>query len=120
MTDPNAGATAASNADKLDGTDGLGNALRNRLVAMFYDAHTFGRSKDYAFPEGSNTSPSALDHVTSVTKLTTRTQKLADLNDYDIWDCIFTLTKWVLKQDIHINDDEPLSVNHVVAPPKAV
>ena len=111
----NAGATPESNADKLDGTVG-GAALKNRLVAMFYDAHMFGRARDYAFPEGSNTSPSLLDHGTSLAKLLTRTQKLSDGNDYDLWDAVFTIAKYVLSVDPHINDDEVLSVNHAKKP----
>ena len=42
----------------------------------------------------------------------TRKQTLADGNDYDLWDCVFTITKWVLAQDPHINDDEINSVNY--------
>lgn len=112
MTDSNYNATAQSVADSLAGTDGGGNQLPWRKVAMFYDAHMFGLSKDYAFAEGSNESASALDQVTSATKLLTRKQTLADKNDYDLWDCVFTLTKWVLSQNVHINDDEKNSVNY--------
>lgn len=110
--DPNAGATPASNADKLDGTDGNGNALKYRLAAMLYVARMFGLGTDYAFPEGPNVTPSALNHLTTLAKLLTRKQKLADGNEYDIWDCIFTITKWVLTQNPHINDDELNSVGH--------
>ena len=116
MTSPNENATPASNGNKLDGVDGNGNALFYRVAAMFYDAHMFGLSKDYAYPEGSNTTASLLNHGTSLAKLLTRKQKLADGNDYDIWDCVFTITKWVLSQDVHINDAEVNSVNHKAAP----
>lgn len=112
MTDPNANASPQSVSDAIAGTDGNGNALPWAQVAMFFDGHMFGRSKDYAFPEGSNTSASRLDQITSMAKLTTRTQTLADKNDYDLWDCVFTIAKWVVKNDPTINDDEVLSVNH--------
>ncbi|OBJ69081.1 hypothetical protein [Mycobacterium sp. 1274756.6] len=112
MADPNIDATAQTVSDKLDGTNNDGQVLGYRRAAMFYDANMFGLSKDYAFPEGSNTSPSVLDQATSLAKLLTRKQTLADGNDYDVWDCIFTLTKWVLAQDPHINDDEINSVNY--------
>lgn len=112
MTDPNADATARTVSDKLDGTDTAGQVLGYRRAAMFYNANMFGLSKDYAFPEGANTSPSLLDQGTSLAKLLTRKQTLADGNDYDLWDCVFTLTKWVLAQNPHINDDEINSVNY--------
>lgn len=110
--DPNINATPESNADKLDGVDGSGNPLNFRQAAMFFDARMFGLPKDYAFPEGANTTSSLLNHGTSLAKLLTRKQKLADGNDYDLWDCIFTITKYVLSQNIHINDNEINSVNH--------
>ena len=116
MTDPNANATAQSVADSIAGTDGLGNALPYALVAMFYDSNMFGRSKDYAFPEGSNTSSSRLDQITSGAKLWTRTRTMADGNDYDAHDALFTCLKWVLSQNIHINDDEINSVNYKATP----
>jgi hypothetical protein len=100
-------------SDKLDGLDDAsGQAQPNRLAAMLYTAHMFGLPKDYAFPEGANVSPSMLDHVTTLAKLLTRKQKLADGNEYDLWDCVFTITKYVLSQAPHINDDEVNSVNH--------
>lgn len=117
MSDPNVNASAQSVADKLDGLDGDGNQEPNRKVAMFYDAHMFGLSKDYAFAEGSNESASLLDHGASLAKLLTRTAKLADGNDYDAWDMLRTITKFVLSQAPHINDDEPLSANY--KPPAA-
>lgn len=112
MTDPNITATPASNADKLDGTDGNGNALPYRQAAMFYDARMFGLAKDYAFPEGPNTTSSVLNHGTSLAKLLTRKQTLADKNDYDLWDCIFTIAKSIVAANPHINDDEINSVNY--------
>lgn len=112
MTDPNVNATAETVSDKLDGLDLAGQILGYRKAAMFYNANMFGLSKDYAFPEGSNTSPSLLDQATSMAKLLTRKQTLADGNDYDLWDCVFTIAKWVVAQNPHINDDEINSVNH--------
>jgi hypothetical protein len=112
VTDPNVDATAQTVSDKLDGTNDDGQLLGYRRAAMFYDANMFGLSKDYAFPEGSNVSPSLLDQGTSLAKLLTRKQTLADGNDYDLWDCVFTMTKWILAQDPHINDDEINSVNY--------
>jgi hypothetical protein len=112
MTDPNAAASPQSVADSIAGTDGSGTALPWAKAAMFYDAHMFGLPKDYAFPETSNTSASRLDQITSLAKLLTRKQKLVDGNDYDAWDCLFTLTKWVLSQNVQINDTEVNSVNY--------
>jgi hypothetical protein len=110
--DPNANATPQSVADSIAGTDGNGNELPYAVAAMLYDAHMLGLGKDYAFPEGSNTSSSRLDHITTLAKLLTRKQTLADGNDYDLWDCVFTCAKWVLSQNVHINDDEVNSVNY--------
>lgn len=113
MGNPNVAASAVSNADKLDGTDGNGTPLPYRIAAMFYTAHMFGLSKDYAFPEGPNATASLLNHGTSLAKLLTRKQKLADGNEYDLWDCVFTIAKSVVAANPHINDDEVLSVNYV-------
>jgi hypothetical protein len=100
-------------SNALNGNSGPGTpALPYALVARFYDANLFGRDKDYAYPEGSNVSSSRLDSITSMDKLTTRTHKHADGNDYDLWDCAQTFVKWVLTQNIHINDDEKNSVNY--------
>lgn len=112
MTSPNVNASPESVANELDGIDGNGNELPFRKVAMFYDAHMFGLPIDYAFPEPANESASMCDHAASLAKLLTRTQKLADGNDYDAWDCLFTITKYVLSQAPHINDNEVLSVNY--------
>jgi len=101
-----------------NGTDGT-NALPYALVAMFYDAHMFGRAVDYANPEGSNVSPSRWDQITSLAKLLTRTATLADGNEYDLYDMVRTCTKWVVAQNPHINDDEHLSVNNQSSSPKA-
>ena len=94
-----------------------GKALPYALVARFYDAHMFGRAVDYAFPEGSNVSPSRWDGITSLDKHLNRTAKLADGNDYDLYDMIRTIAKSVVLANPHINDDEPLSVNYKGAPP---
>lgn len=112
MTSPNVNASPESVANQIDGLDGGGNQLPFRKVAMFYDSHMFGLSKDYAFPEGSNESASMADHAASLAKLLTRTAKLVDGNDYDLFDMVRTITKYVLSQAPHINDDEPLSVNY--------
>lgn len=112
MTDPNADATAESVADSISGTDGSGNALSYDEVAMLYAANILGLSKDYAFAEGSNTSPSEIDHVTTLAKVLTRTHTHADGNTYDIWDAAQTILKWVLQQDLTINNDEVDSINY--------
>lgn len=96
----------------INGSDGA-NALREALVARFYDSNMFGRNKDYAFPEGSNATSSRLDSVTSLDKLWTRTRKMeADGNDYDAHDALFTILKSVLLANPTINDDEVNSVNY--------
>jgi hypothetical protein len=112
MTNPNVNATPESVASQIDGIDGNGNPLGYRQVAMFYTANMFGLPKDYAFPEGPNVTPSELNHAASLAKLLTRTHKHLDGNTYDAWDCLQTITKYVLAQNIHINDNEPNSVNH--------
>jgi hypothetical protein len=112
VVDPNAGASAQSVADDLAGTDGNGSMLPWRKVAMFYEANIFGRSKDYAFTEGANVSASLLDHGASLAKLQTRCKTLADGNQYDEWDAIMTVAKWVVANNLTINDDSPHTVNH--------
>lgn len=109
---PNVDATAQSVSDKLDGVDGNGNELPFRKAAMFYEANLLGLSKDYAFPEGANTSPSMEDQSTSLAKLLTRKHTLADGNQYDLWDAVMTIAKSIVAANPHINDDEPNSVNH--------
>lgn len=113
MTDPNINASPESVADTVAGTDGNGNALPFEQVAMLYLSNMFGLSKDYAFPEGSNTSPALTDHASTLAKLLTRTAKLADGNTYDALDMLRTVTKWVLLQSPEINNDEANSVNFV-------
>jgi hypothetical protein len=112
VTDPNANATPQSVADSIAGTDGAGNPLPWRQVAMLYASNLFGLSKDYAFPEGSNTTPSELNHAVTLAKLWTRTRKMADGNTYDAHDALFTILKSVLETNVHINDNEPNSVNY--------
>ena len=113
MTSPNANATPTTVSNKIDGIDDItGQAEPFRLVAMLYDAHMFGLSKDYAFPENPNVSASFADIVTTLGKLLTRTHKMADGNDYTMWDAIMTGCKAVIAANPHINDDEPLSVNY--------
>jgi hypothetical protein len=111
MTDPLAGATPESVADQIAGTDGGGTPLPFEQTAMLFLANILGLSKDYAFPEGPNASPSMADHVTTLAKVLTRTHKHADGNTYDAWDAIQTILKWVLVQAPTINDDEVDSVN---------
>lgn len=98
-------------ANALNGSDGT-KALPWALVAMLYDSNMFGLSKDYAYPETPNTTSSHYDHLTTLTKLLTRTQKHDDGNSYDLFDCAQTFVKWVLSQNPNINDDEPNSVNY--------
>ncbi len=97
----------------INGNSGPGTpALPYALVARFYDGNIFGRNKDYAYPEGSNVSASRLDSITSLDKLLTRTHKHADGNSYDLYDAIQTICKYVLAENVHINDNEPNSVNY--------
>lgn len=111
--------TADEDVDNAaQGNSGPGTpALPYALVARFYDCHMFGRAVDYAYPEGSNVSASRWDGITSIDKNLDRTAKLADNNDYDVFDMLRTCTKWVLSQNVHINDDEPLSANYKGATP---
>lgn len=94
-----------------NGGDNSG-AFPYALVAMLFDSNMFGLSKDYAYPEGSNASPSRWNQITTIAKVATRKAKLADGNSYDLLDMLRTCTKWVLSQDLHINDDEVNSVNY--------
>ncbi len=104
-------ADAQSVQDKLDGVIN-GQALPYAKVAMFYEANLLGLAKDYAFPEAANMSPARIDQITSLAKLLTRKHTLPDGNQYDLWDAVFTIAKWVVAANPHINDDEPNSVNH--------
>jgi len=106
--------TADQDVDNaLNGNSGPGSpALPYALVARFYDGNLFGRNKDYAYPVGPNVTASRLDSITSVDKLLTRTHKHVDGNDYDLWDAVQTLVKYVLTENVHINDNEPNSVNY--------
>lgn len=117
VADSNAGASPQSVANSMAGTDGNGNALPYALAAMLYDSNLFGLPKDYAFTEGPNVSASRLDQITTQAKLWTRKRKMADGNDYDAHDALFTCLKWVLSQNVHINDDEKNSVNHTASVP---
>lgn len=102
---------ADQNVDNLmNGSSGTA-ALPEALVARFYDSNLFGRGTDYAYPEGPNVTSSRYDSITSVDKLLTRTRKMADGNDYDLHDAVFTILKSVLLADKTINDDEKNSVN---------
>lgn len=99
----------------LNGSDG-NKALPWSLVARFYRGNLFGRNKDYAFPVGAHTTSSRLDSVTSLDKLLTRTHLHADGNEYDAWDALQTIVKYVLAQSPHINDNEANSVNYKKTP----
>ena len=112
MTSPNVNASPQSVSDKLDGLDANGNELPFRKVAMFYEAHMFGLASDYAFPEGPNETASELNHVATLAKLFTRKKTLADGNQYDALDALWTVAKSIVKANPHINDDEPLSGNY--------
>lgn len=113
MTDPNANASPESVADQVAGTDGGGSALSYEKAALFYESNMFGLGKDYAFPQGPYVTTAMPDKLTSLAKLLARlTTPLTDGNVYDIHDMLRTCTKWVLSQNVHINDDEPNSVNH--------
>jgi hypothetical protein len=112
MSDPNVFATPQSVADSLSGTDGNGNQLPWAKVAFLYNANLLGLGSDYAFPEGSNESSSRLDQITTLAKILSRTHTHADGNTYDAWDALHTILKWVLAQNVHINDDEKHSVNY--------
>lgn len=117
MTAPNDGASAQNILDKLDGVN-AGNSEPFRRVAMLYDANILGLETDYAFPEGGNVSSSALDQVTTLTKVLTRKVKMADGNSYDALDMLATLCKALIMANPYINDDEVNSVNHRRAAPK--
>lgn len=106
--------TADQDVDNAaNGNSGPGSpALPYALAAMLYDANLLGLSKDYAYPESSNVSSSRWDQITTLAKVLTRTHTHADGNTYDIWDAVQTILKWVLTQNVHLNDDEVDSVNY--------
>jgi len=113
MTDPNINASPESVADQVAGTDGNGGALSYEEAACFYQSNMFGLGKDYAFPQGAYTTTALTDKATSLAKLLTRlTTPLADGNVYDVHDMLRTCTKWVLSQNVNINNDEPNAVNY--------
>lgn len=115
MTSPNADATPQSVADDLAGINGDGTQRPYRRVASFYPAHMFGRNKDYAFPVGAEVATATQDHAVNLAKLLTRTRVMDDKNEYDALDCLWTITKYILSVNPHINDDEVNSVNHKAA-----
>jgi hypothetical protein len=98
-------------ANAMNGSDGTA-ALPYALAAMLYDANLLGLAKDYAYPEGSNTSAARYDQITTLAKLLTRTHKHADGNSYDLWDAVQTILKWVLTQAPNINSNEKNSVTY--------
>lgn len=101
-------------SNALNGSSGTA-ALPWALVAMLYDANILGLSSDYAFPEGSNTTSSRYDQLTTLAKLLTRKHTHSDGNSYDLWDAVQTILKWVLVQAPTLNSDEKNSVNHKAA-----
>jgi hypothetical protein len=113
MSDPNVNASPQSVADQIAGTDGGGNPLTYEQSAMFFQSNMFGLSKDYAFPQGAYVTTALTDKATSLAKLLTRlTTPMADGNVYDLHDLLRTTVKWILSQNVHINDDEKHSVNY--------
>jgi hypothetical protein len=103
-----------------DGNGGTPNgAFPYALAAMLYDANIFGLNKDYAHPEGPNTSASRWDQITTLAKLLTRTHTHADGNTYDLFDAIQTILKYILTLAPTINNDEVNSVNHTTKPSAA-
>lgn len=81
------------------------------LSAMLYEANLLGLNKDYAHPEGPNTSASRWDQITTMSKVLTRTHTHADGNTYDLFDAVNTILKYILTLAPTINNDEPNSVN---------
>lgn len=97
MPDPNANASAASIADKLDGTQN-GQPLEYDIVTMLTPAGLFSlRDGTYPNAEGPNTSPSFIDHTNTLAKILTRTYVAYDGKTYDIWDAVMTLLDLRLK-----------------------
>jgi hypothetical protein len=94
--DPNINATPQSVADSLAGTVD-GSPLSFRQVAMLAASEIFSLSGDvegvtpYPFPEGPNTSTSAFDNITTLSKILTRTWVGPDGKTYDLFDAIMTL-----------------------------
>lgn len=111
--------TADQDVDNLMNGAGATGALPEALVAMLYPANIFGLSKDYAYKEGANTSASRYDQITTLAKVLTRTHIDADGNEYDIWDAVQIILKWVLAQDPTIASTEVNSVTYTkpVTPP---
>lgn len=103
--------TADQDVDNLMNGAGATGALPEALVAMLYEANLLGLNKDYAHTEGPNTSASRYDQITTLAKILTRTHLHADGNSYDIWDAVQSILKWVLAQDLALNDGEQNSVN---------
>lgn len=93
VTDPNANATAASVADKLDGEIN-GQQLAYALAGLMYPSTIFGlRNGDgiYPYPEGPNASSSRLDQVTTLAKVLCRTYTAKDGKTYDVFDMLATI-----------------------------
>jgi hypothetical protein len=96
--DPNAGAVASTVMNALAGIDDeTGEQLAFDLVAFLQPSQRFSLQgtapgvTPYPFPEGPNQSSSALDKLTTLAKILTRTYKAADGNVYDVFDMLTLL-----------------------------
>lgn len=89
-TDPNVNASAQSVSDKIDG-EVDGQQLAYRLVALLEPSKIFSLNSSYTYPEGPNTSSSALDIITTVAKVLTRTYVASDGKTYDLFDAVMTI-----------------------------
>ena|SRR6185437_3231755 len=98
MADPNAGASAETVQDKLDGQVN-GQPLPYDIVDMLRPSKIFSlRTGEYPYPETENTDPSFIDHVNTLTKILSRTYVASDGQEYDAWDALMTILESVLKK----------------------
>lgn len=106
MADPNANASPESVQDKLDGEIN-GQPLPYDLVDQLRKSKIFSlRNGDYPYPEGENVSSSFVDHENTDSKIIARTHVASDGHEYDLWDAVMTILKFVLLQSPNINADE--------------
>ena len=104
--DPDANASPQSIADKMDGQVN-GQPLPYDLVDLLRKSKIFSlRNGDYPYPEGENVSPSFIDHANTDAKVIARTYVASDGREYDLWDAVMTILKWVLIQDATVNANE--------------
>jgi hypothetical protein len=114
---PNDAAGPADIANKFDGVDGsTGKALQYRLYAWGYEAHPYGLSVDYAYPEGQNVSASLGDAATSLAKLFGRKKTLQNKAQHDAWDMLVVAAKAALRTYPDLMKDEVLSPDYVKPP----